>query len=103
MKWMQLEHRGPCFASPSEPLPAGVRFYYSGKPVKLSLAAEVTTFYGKMLDHECTAKEVFQNNFFSGWRKGLKNTQAPGRSPTARSRGWRRGRRTSRTPPSTSC
>lgn len=31
MKWTQLEHRGPCFAPPSEPLPAGVRFYYSGE------------------------------------------------------------------------
>ncbi|KAB1257870.1 DNA topoisomerase I; mitochondrial [Camelus dromedarius] len=72
VKWTQLEHRGPCFAPPSEPLPAGVRFYYSGKPVELSLAAEeVTTFYGRMLDHMCTAKGVFQNNFFSDWRKEM--------------------------------
>ena len=42
----------------------------AGKPMNLSLAAEeVATFYGKMLDHEYTTKEVFQNNFFSDWRK----------------------------------
>ncbi|XP_066873921.1 DNA topoisomerase I, mitochondrial isoform X1 [Kogia breviceps] len=40
--------------------------------MKLSLAAEeVATFYGKMLDHEYTTKEVFQNNFFSDWRKEM--------------------------------
>ncbi|XP_046497742.1 DNA topoisomerase I, mitochondrial isoform X2 [Equus quagga] len=45
---------------------------FAGKPVKLSLAAEeVATFYGKMLDHEYTTKEVFQNNFFSDWRKEM--------------------------------
>lgn len=42
----------------------------TGKPVKLSLAAEeVATFYGKMLHLECVTKEVFQRNFFSDWRK----------------------------------
>ncbi|KAF5924776.1 hypothetical protein HPG69_014819 [Diceros bicornis minor] len=70
VKWKQLEHKGPYFAPSYEPLPDGVRFYYDGKPVKLSVAAEeVATFYGKMLDHEYTTKEVFQNNFFSDWRK----------------------------------
>ncbi|XP_021564953.1 DNA topoisomerase I, mitochondrial isoform X2 [Carlito syrichta] len=40
--------------------------------MKLSMAAEeVATFYGKMLDHEYTTKEVFQNNFFSDWRKEM--------------------------------
>ncbi|KAM9050430.1 DNA topoisomerase I, mitochondrial isoform 1-T1 [Megaptera novaeangliae] len=40
--------------------------------MNLSLAAEeVATFYGKMLDHEYTTKEVFQNNFFSDWRKEM--------------------------------
>ncbi|XP_068381682.1 DNA topoisomerase I, mitochondrial isoform X2 [Eschrichtius robustus] len=72
VKWTQLEHRGPWFVPPYEPLPEGVCFYYDGKPVKLSLAAEeVATFYGKMLDHEYTTKEVFQNNFFSDWRKEM--------------------------------
>jgi hypothetical protein len=42
----------------------------TGKPLKLSLAAEeVATFYGKMLHLECTSKEVFRRNFFSDWRK----------------------------------
>nr|XP_034373057.1 DNA topoisomerase I, mitochondrial isoform X4 [Arvicanthis niloticus] len=44
----------------------------SGKPVKLSLAAEeVATFYGKMLHLECVTKEVFRRNFFSDWRKEM--------------------------------
>lgn len=38
--------------------------------MKLSLAAEeVATFYGKMLEHEYTTKEVFRHNFFRDWRK----------------------------------
>nr|DBA23890.1 TPA: hypothetical protein GDO54_011605 [Pyxicephalus adspersus] len=69
VKWKFLEHRGPYFAPPYEPLPEDVRFYYDGEPMKLSLAAEeVATFYGKMLDHEYTTKEAFQNNFFADWR-----------------------------------
>uniref|UniRef100_A0A4X1UWQ4 DNA topoisomerase I n=1 Tax=Sus scrofa TaxID=9823 RepID=A0A4X1UWQ4_PIG len=72
VRWTQLEHRGPCFAPPYEPLPDGVRFYYDGKPMKLSLAAEeVATFYGKMLEHEYTTKEVFRHNFFRDWRKEM--------------------------------
>uniref|UniRef100_A0A4W2F5C8 DNA topoisomerase n=1 Tax=Bos indicus x Bos taurus TaxID=30522 RepID=A0A4W2F5C8_BOBOX len=39
--------------------------------LNVSLAAEeVATFYGKKLDREYT-KEVFQNNFFSDWRKEM--------------------------------
>ena len=30
---------------------------------------EVATFYGKMLDHDYTTKEVFNNNFWKDWRK----------------------------------
>ncbi|XP_063260198.1 DNA topoisomerase I, mitochondrial isoform X1 [Prinia subflava] len=72
VKWMQLEHRGPYFVPLYEPLPEGVRFYYDGKPLKLSLATEeIATFYAKMLDHEYTTKEIFQNNFFHDWRKEM--------------------------------
>ncbi|XP_053415395.1 DNA topoisomerase I, mitochondrial isoform X2 [Nycticebus coucang] len=72
VKWMQLEHRGPHFTPPYEPLPGEVRFFYDGKPLKLSLATEeVATLYGKMLDHEYTTKKVFQNNFFSDWQKEM--------------------------------
>ncbi|XP_020946082.1 DNA topoisomerase I, mitochondrial isoform X6 [Sus scrofa] len=40
--------------------------------MKLSLAAEeVATFYGKMLEHEYTTKEVFRHNFFRDWRKEM--------------------------------
>ena len=31
MKWTQLEHRGPWFVPPYEPLPEGVCFYYDGE------------------------------------------------------------------------
>ena len=30
---------------------------------------EAATFYGKMLDHDYTTKEVFNKNFFKDWRK----------------------------------
>ncbi|XP_009100226.4 DNA topoisomerase I, mitochondrial isoform X2 [Serinus canaria] len=72
VKWKQLEHRGPYFVPPYEPLPKDVQFYYDGKPLKLSLATEeIATFYAKMLDHEYTTKEIFQNNFFHDWRKEM--------------------------------
>ncbi|KAF7237210.1 DNA topoisomerase I, mitochondrial [Varanus komodoensis] len=72
VKWQQLEHRGPYFAPPYEPLPDGVHFYYGGKPLKLSPPAEeVATFFAKMLDHEYTAKKIFQSNFFNDWTKEM--------------------------------
>lgn len=72
VKWTQLEHRGPYFVPLYEPLPEDVQFYYDGKPLKLSLATEeIATFYAKMLDHEYTTKETFQNNFFNDWRKEM--------------------------------
>ncbi|XP_078542773.1 DNA topoisomerase I, mitochondrial [Lissotriton helveticus] len=68
VKWKFLEHKGPYFAPPYEPLPEDVNFYYDGKPMKLSLATEeVATFYGKMIDHEYTTKKIFQRNFFYDW------------------------------------
>ncbi|KAL1286227.1 DNA topoisomerase 1 [Trichinella pseudospiralis] len=70
VKWKFLEHKGPVFAPPYEPLPSSVNFYYDGKPMKLSEGAEeVATFYSKMLDHEYTTKDVFNKNFFHDWRK----------------------------------
>lgn len=40
------------------------------KVIKLSPEAEeVATFYAKMLDHEYTTKDAFNNNFFKDWRK----------------------------------
>ncbi|NXU79242.1 TOP1M topoisomerase, partial [Oreotrochilus melanogaster] len=72
VKWTQLEHRGPYFVPLYEPLPEDVQFYYDGQPLKLSLATEeIATFYAKMLDHEYTTKEIFQNNFFHDWRKEM--------------------------------
>lgn len=69
-KWKTLEHKGPVFAPPYDPLPADVKFRYDKKTLKLSLPAEeVATFYAKMLDHEYTSKEIFNKNFFKDWRK----------------------------------
>ncbi|XP_077552678.1 DNA topoisomerase 1-like [Haemaphysalis longicornis] len=68
-KWHTLEHRGPVFAPSYQRLPDNVRFYYDGAPVKLSRKAEeVAGFYGRMLDHDYTSKEVFNQNFFRDWR-----------------------------------
>merc|ERR1712241_510961 len=70
VKWRLLEHQGPLFAPDYEPLPPEVRFWYDGKVMRLSEEAEEAAgFYGKMLDHDYTTKEVFNKNFFKDWRK----------------------------------
>lgn len=72
IKWKFLEHKGPFFPPGYQPLPGDVKFYYNGKPVKLSLPAEeVALYFAQMLDHEYTTKEVFRNNFFRDWRKEM--------------------------------
>uniref|UniRef100_A0A3P9JGB5 DNA topoisomerase I n=1 Tax=Oryzias latipes TaxID=8090 RepID=A0A3P9JGB5_ORYLA len=72
VKWKFLEHKGPVFAPPYEPLPSRVKFYYDGKPMRLSPEAEeVATFFAKMLDHEYTTKDIFRKNFFKDWRKEM--------------------------------
>ncbi|XP_076827555.1 DNA topoisomerase I, mitochondrial isoform X2 [Brachyhypopomus gauderio] len=69
-KWKRLEHKGPLFPPEYERLPSSVPFLYNGEAVKLSAPTEeVATFYAKMLDHEYTTKDTFQNNFFSDWRE----------------------------------
>ncbi|XP_071037229.1 DNA topoisomerase I, mitochondrial isoform X2 [Parasteatoda tepidariorum] len=70
IKWKTLSHMGPVFAPPYERVPKNVKFYYDGKHMVLSeVAEEVAGFYGRMLDHEYTSKEVFNTNFFKDWRK----------------------------------
>ncbi|XP_055355453.1 DNA topoisomerase I, mitochondrial-like [Paramacrobiotus metropolitanus] len=70
IKWKTLQHKGPVFAPPYEPVPSHVKFLYDGKVMQLSNEAEeVATFYAKMLDHDYTTKEVFNKNFFKDWRK----------------------------------
>lgn len=76
VKWKFLEHNGPVFAPPYEPLPAHVKFYYDGKHMKLSPEAEeVATFFAKMLDHEYTTKDIFRKNFFKDWRKEMSSEE----------------------------
>lgn len=68
-KWNFLQHKGPVFAPPYEPLPPSVKFYYNGKEIKLSQdTEEVATFYARMLDHDYTTKHIFNSNFFTDWR-----------------------------------
>ena len=46
-----------------------------GKQMKLSESAEeAATFFGKMLDHDYTKKDVFCENFFADWRKVSRNS-----------------------------
>ncbi|KAG8565321.1 hypothetical protein GDO81_012805 [Engystomops pustulosus] len=72
VKWKFLEHQGPVFAPPYEPLPSNVKFYYDGKAMKLSpKAEEVATFFAKMLDHEYTTKDIFRKNFYKDWKKEM--------------------------------
>ncbi|CAF4481131.1 unnamed protein product [Rotaria sp. Silwood2] len=74
-KWTTLEHKGPLFPPLYESLPHNVKFFYNGMEVKLKEAAEeIMTFYARMLDHDYTSKEIFNNNFMSDWRKSM--TQA---------------------------
>uniref|UniRef100_A0A1B6KCH3 DNA topoisomerase I n=1 Tax=Graphocephala atropunctata TaxID=36148 RepID=A0A1B6KCH3_9HEMI len=69
VKWNFLEHKGPVFAPPYEPLPHNVKFYYNDKELKLSEPTEeVATFYARMLDHDYTTKEAFNSNFMHDWR-----------------------------------
>nr|CDS27751.1 DNA topoisomerase 1 [Hymenolepis microstoma] len=69
-KWRFLEHNGPMFAPPYEPLPEDVVFFYDGQRMKLSEPAEeVAGFYARMLDHDYTKMEIFNNNFFKDWQK----------------------------------
>merc|ERR1719402_917968 len=72
VKWRFLEHKGPYFCLPYEPLPDEVRFWYDGKVLRLTEETEeCATFYGRMLDHDYTTKEVFNKNFFKDWRKTM--------------------------------
>lgn len=65
-----MEHKGPVFAPPYEPLPDNVRFFYDGKEIKLSQnAEEVAGFYARMLDHDYTTKDIFNKNFMKDWTK----------------------------------
>ena len=75
-KWHFLQHRGPLFAPDYELLPSHVRFYYDQKVMRLSPAAEeIATFYGRMLDHDYTTREVFNKNFFKDWRKAMNDEE----------------------------
>lgn len=65
-----MEHKGPLFAPLYERLPKNVIFRYDGKEISLSESSEeVAGFYARMLDHDYTSKDTFNENFFNDWRK----------------------------------
>ncbi|CAG9806692.1 unnamed protein product [Chironomus riparius] len=71
-KWSFLEHKGPVFAPPYEPLPDSVKFEYDGKRMKLSEESEeIAGFYARMIEHEYTSKKAFNDNFFKDWRRNM--------------------------------
>lgn len=75
-KWRALEHKGPVLAPEYSPLPKNIKFYYDGKPLELSPAAEeVAGFYARMLDHEYTSMDQFNKNFFKDWRKEMTSNE----------------------------
>jgi len=72
IKWRSLDHKGPYFPPEYERMPKNVKFYYDGQPMELSTPAEeVATFYSKMLEHDYTKKDIFNENFFGDWRKEM--------------------------------
>ncbi|XP_038107661.1 DNA topoisomerase I, mitochondrial isoform X1 [Culex quinquefasciatus] len=76
VKWNFLEHKGPVFAPPYDPLPENVKFEYDGKVMKLSQdTEEVAGFYARMIEHEYTSKDVFNDNFFKDWRKTMTSSE----------------------------
>nr|XP_019556093.2 DNA topoisomerase I, mitochondrial [Aedes albopictus]XP_029716522.1 DNA topoisomerase I, mitochondrial [Aedes albopictus] len=76
VKWNTLEHKGPVFAPPYDPLPEKVKFEYDGKVIKLSQdAEEIAGFYARMLEHEYTSKDSFNENFFKDWRKSMTSSE----------------------------
>lgn len=71
-KWSFLEHKGPVFAAPYEPLPENVSFEYAGKKMKLSEdTEEIAGFYARMIEHDYAGKKVFNDNFFKDWRRHM--------------------------------
>uniref|UniRef100_A0A182IUK9 DNA topoisomerase I n=1 Tax=Anopheles atroparvus TaxID=41427 RepID=A0A182IUK9_ANOAO len=76
VKWNYLEHKGPVFAPPYDPLPPHVTFEYNGTKIRLSEGSEeVAGFYARMLDHDYTSKQVFNENFFKDWRKTMTQSE----------------------------
>jgi len=76
VKWRFLEHKGPLFAPEYERLPEHIKFYYDGKHMRLSVdTEEVATFYGKMIEHDYTTKEVFNKNFMKDWRRVMNDKE----------------------------
>lgn len=64
IKWQFLEHSGPMMAPSYVPLPSHVNFYYDRKVMELSpLTEEVAGFYARMIEHEYTTKDIFNQNF----------------------------------------
>merc|ERR1712241_239196 len=70
-RWEFLEHSGPLFPPPYEPLPKNVHFCYNNTKITLSQPAEeVASMYGEILfeNYELTKNDLFNENFFKDWQ-----------------------------------
>ena len=64
VKWTFLEHKGPVFAPPYEPLPKDVKFYYDGEFIYIiSLGGKSGIYYGSCTTlHQESFMMVFINS-----------------------------------------
>lgn len=66
VKWKFLEHKGPVFAPPYDPLPSNVKFYYDGKPAVSSQS--VTDLTAEPCDNVLAGRTKLAS-FFEYFRK----------------------------------
>ena len=53
-----------------------LEYFISGKPMTLrDETEEVAGFYARMIEHEYTTKEIFNNNFMEDWRKVMSDEE----------------------------
>ncbi|KDN49199.1 hypothetical protein K437DRAFT_222391 [Tilletiaria anomala UBC 951] len=73
-KWETLYHNGPCFPPEYEPLPSHIKLVYDGTPVALPPESEeAAMFYAVKLETQHARNPIFNNNFFSDFKKLLAN------------------------------
>lgn len=75
IKWQSLEHAGPYFPPPYEPI--GVPLLYDGQELHLEPPAEeVAGFFAALLKSDHAANEIFCRNFFDDFRQVLRDSRS---------------------------
>ncbi|XP_062554091.1 DNA topoisomerase 1-like [Armigeres subalbatus] len=70
--WTKLQHNGPAFTKPYQPLPEGVGLIYDGQFLKLSaLPEEMAVAYATDMHRKYAAQAHFKNNFFKDWKDSM--------------------------------